>query len=147
MFPHSRRKYKLRTLGFSSRFQREQFSSSCLPYSWGPYLSPSLSCGPSPFSNFFRSLSFNYQPAHSSHLCITVTSVKYKGFFEVTGMWTPLFHSLYPLPSKYNWLVLLASNQRCLFQMDSAEIATAKAQQFMNLKMLTRMHTIVFKSF
>lgn len=91
-FPHSRRNYKFKTPVFSTRFQREQFSRSCLPLSAKDPTLVLLSYTP-PLSNFFRCLSSNCHPAHSSHLCITVTSVKYKGIFEVTGTGTLVFIS------------------------------------------------------
>lgn len=144
-FPHSRRNYKLGNLGFSARFWKKQFSRGCLALSPEDLTLVLLSCGPSPFSHFFRCLSSHYHPAHPSHLYITVTSVTQGDLWGYRDGNSRVY-SLCPLPSRYHWLVLLASNQRLLFQNDFAEMATAKAQLFMNLPVWTRMCALVFRT-
>lgn len=75
VFPHNSRKYKLRILGFNSRFWREQYSRGYLslgpdfPLLWSLHsFRPLFQLSGCPFLT----------PVHHNHLC------KCKGIFEIT---------------------------------------------------------------
>lgn len=98
VFPQGRRKYKLRTPGFNSRFGREKYTRGYL--SLDPYFPLLLPL----HSNFFRCLPSNCHPAHSSLLCITITSVNIRGSLRLQGDKLPCFTSCAHCPSnKMRW--------------------------------------------